>query len=73
MVGYEMNLPLFDGPPDPVESTSEIVLRDYQQAAVDGVYEQWEESVSTLVVLPTGTGKSVVFSNVIKRWFQRGE
>jgi superfamily II DNA or RNA helicase len=73
MVGDKMSMPLFDGPPEPVESHSEIVLRDYQGDAVDGVFEQWEESVSTLVVLPTGTGKSVVFSNVIKRWFERGE
>lgn len=40
-------------------------LRDYQQHTVDAVYAQWRERSSTLVVLPTGCGKTVVFSHVI--------
>lgn len=49
---------------------SAITLRPYQQEAVDGVYEAWGESQSTLVCLPTGTGKSVVFSEVMRRWVE---
>lgn len=46
----------------------EIVLRPYQSDSVDGVYEQWKSCRTTLVCLPTGTGKSVVFSEVMRRW-----
>ena len=44
-------------------------LRNYQRAAVDGVFREWQESRSTLAVLPTGTGKTVIFAFVIKRAF----
>ncbi len=44
-------------------------LRNYQRAAVDGVFNEWRESRSTLAVLPTGTGKTVIFAFVIKRAF----
>jgi superfamily II DNA or RNA helicase len=43
------------------------VLRPYQNEATDCVFEEWKENDSTLVVMPTGTGKTVVFSEVIKR------
>lgn len=43
------------------------VLRPYQQAAVEAIFEDWKEHDSTLVVMPTGTGKTQVFSEVIKR------
>ena len=44
-------------------------LRNYQRAAVDGIFSEWKESRSTLAVLPTGTGKTVIFAFVIKRAF----
>lgn len=44
-------------------------LRNYQRAAVDGVFNEWRESRSTLAVLPTGTGKTVIFAFAIKRAF----
>lgn len=44
------------------------MLRDYQQQAVDSVYKEWDEgNRSTVIVLPTGTGKTVCFSEVIRR------
>jgi superfamily II DNA or RNA helicase len=43
-------------------------LRDYQQQAVDGVFDCLKSHNSTLVVLPTGTGKTVVFSHIIDQW-----
>lgn len=64
---------LFDffEPKRPVESVlpaSEVTLRPYQQEAVNRVFEEWESgSRSTLVCLPTGCGKSVVFSEVMRK------
>ena len=42
-------------------------LRDYQQEAVTAVFSEWEEKNSTLVVCPTGTGKTQIFCDVIRR------
>lgn len=42
-------------------------LRPYQEAAVTAVLREWGEQGSTLVVLPTGCGKTVVFAEVIRR------
>jgi len=43
-----------------------ITLRPYQRESVDSVFEKWSNGDSTtLVVLPTGCGKSVVFSSVM--------
>ena len=39
-------------------------LRDYQQNAVDAIHEAFQTHRSGLVVLPTGTGKTVLFSHV---------
>lgn len=41
-------------------------LRPYQQEARDAVHTQWEAVDRTLLVLPTGTGKTIVFSKVIE-------
>jgi superfamily II DNA or RNA helicase len=41
--------------------------RDYQNKAIDAVFKEWEENQSTLVVLPTGCGKTHVFAGVIER------
>lgn len=65
-----MQRSLFAEPVDlsQVNASPEVTLRPYQQAAVDGVFREWESgNVSTLVVIPTGGGKSVVFSEVLRR------
>ena len=41
--------------------------RDYQNKAIDAVFKEWEENQSTLVVLPTGCGKTHVFAGVIDK------
>lgn len=42
-------------------------LRDYQRAAVDGLYDYWREQPgSPLIVLPTGGGKSLVLGTICK-------
>ena len=47
-------------------------LRDYQEAAVEGVFREFGEHGSTLAVLPTGLGKTVLFAEVIRRMHERG-
>ena len=47
-------------------------LRDYQEAAVTSVLEQWENYRSTLVVAATGTGKTTVFCEIVKRRLEAG-
>lgn len=44
-------------------------LRDYQQAFVAGVHDQFQKgSRSTLGILPTGCGKTVCFSTIARDW-----
>jgi superfamily II DNA or RNA helicase len=45
-----------------------MILRDYQDECVADVFGQLEQVKSTLIVLPTGTGKTVVFATVAHRW-----
>ena len=47
---------------------SQIVLRPYQIEAVDNTFKEWESVRSTLINLATGLGKSVCFSEVMRRW-----
>jgi len=41
-------------------------LRDYQRRAIDGLKEQLQENDSTLIVMPTGTGKTIVFAEAVR-------
>jgi superfamily II DNA or RNA helicase len=45
-----------------------VNLRPYQSACVDSIFTQLQEKNSTLAVLPTGCGKTVIFSEVCRRW-----
>ena len=52
---------------------ADIKLRDYQQKAVDSVIGEWRDGHKrTLAVMPTGTGKTVVFSTVLKKVADKG-
>jgi superfamily II DNA or RNA helicase len=42
-------------------------LRPYQEKAVESVFNQWQGHDSTLLVMATGTGKTVVFSEIVRR------
>jgi len=46
-------------------------LRSYQDEAVRKIEAEWRDHRSTLLVLPTGTGKTTVFSEIIRRAFPR--
>ena len=42
-------------------------LRDYQEEARAAIANEWEKGVKkTLLVLPTGCGKTIVFSKVVE-------
>lgn len=48
-------------------------LRPYQQEAKDAIFEQWDNGVKkTLLVLPTGCGKTVVFAKVTENCVRQG-
>lgn len=44
-----------------------VILRPYQEESVNKIFEEWTETDSTLLVLPTGCGKTQVFSECINR------
>lgn len=41
----------------------EMNLRPYQSAASDAIFKEWQENDSTLVVMPTGGGKTILFAD----------
>lgn len=49
-------------------------LRPYQQEAHDSIFEEWNKGVKkTLLVLPTGCGKTIVFAEVAKDCVKNGD
>lgn len=49
-------------------------LRNYQEEARTAIQNEWEDGNKiTLLVLPTGTGKTIVFSKVIEDRVKKGE
>lgn len=52
----------------------EIKLRPYQQEAKDRVFDKWDSGdKNTLVVLPTGCGKTIVFAKITEDCVRHGE
>ncbi|WP_110955189.1 DEAD/DEAH box helicase [Anaerosinus massiliensis] len=48
-------------------------LRKYQQEAKAAIFEEWEKgNKKTLLVLPTGTGKTIVFAKVTEECVRKG-
>ena len=47
-------------------------LRPYQQEAKDAIFTQWETVDRTLLVLPTGCGKTIVFAKVAEDCVRMG-
>ena len=49
-------------------------LRLYQEEARQAIESQWQDGVKrTLLVLPTGTGKTIVFAKIIENCVRHGE
>lgn len=46
-------------------------LRPYQQEAVSAVIDAWKQARSTMIVMPTGCGKTIVMSELVRRVFPR--
>lgn len=46
-------------------------LRNYQLEASASTIREWKEVDSTLLVLPTGCGKTIVFADLIRKMFPR--
>ena len=43
-------------------------LRDYQRAAVDGLYQYWadQRGNNPLIVAPTGAGKTAIIAQIVQ-------
>lgn len=51
-----------------------VELRPYQQEAKDAIFGQWESgNKKTLLVLPTGCGKTIVFAKVTEQCVRQGK
>ncbi len=49
-------------------------LRPYQKEAQENIFAEWERgNMRTLLVLPTGCGKTIVFAGVAEECVRRGE
>lgn len=49
-------------------------LRPYQEEAREAIFEQWDSGVQkTLLVLPTGCGKTIVFAKVTEDCVRKGD
>lgn len=48
-------------------------LRPYQQEAKDAIFHEWENKDRTLLVLPTGCGKTVVFAKITEDCVRHGQ
>ncbi|NBH72175.1 DEAD/DEAH box helicase [Clostridiaceae bacterium] len=47
-------------------------LRPYQQEAKEAVFQEWGKVKRTLLVLPTGTGKTVIFAKIAEECVRQG-
>lgn len=50
-----------------LEPPKQFTLRPYQTECVDSVLDNWKEFQKVLAVLPTGAGKTIIFSKVTER------
>ncbi len=49
-------------------------LRPYQQTSIEKVQSEWKEGhQKTLLVLPTGTGKTIVFTKLAEELVRQGQ
>lgn len=73
---YDHHEPIYDSvvytvPVLGIKEKSDIKLRDYQQSAYDAISKDLDGCRSTLCVLATGLGKTILFSKIIANWPDR--
>ncbi len=58
-----------------MEAVQKMQMRPYQQEAFDAIFSQWQKEGNrkTLLVLPTGCGKTIVFARVAERCVAQGK
>ena len=54
------------------QAPANLILRPYQQEAVDSVFTHFQTSNSTLIVMPTGVGKTICFAAAAHRAAEHG-
>lgn len=55
-------------------TTKKIDPRPYQQKAAAAIHREWDAgNKKTLVVMPTGTGKTIVFASIVNDQVAKGE
>lgn len=53
---------------------TEIALRDYQKEAIDAILDEWNSGKRrTLVVLPTGSGKTLIFLTIAVKFTKQNK
>jgi DNA repair protein RadD len=57
--------------PKPVERAGQPVLRPYQADALDRIEQALGTATSVLLVAPTGSGKTIIFAEVIRHHVER--
>jgi len=55
------------------EKAPKMKMRDYQRQSIANICEEWEKVGKTLLVLPTGCGKTIVASNLAKKQITEGK
>lgn len=49
-------------------------LRPYQEEAKQAIFDEWNKGINrTLLVLPTGCGKTIVFAKVTEEQVKQGD
>ncbi|NPV00017.1 MAG: DEAD/DEAH box helicase [Brevinematales bacterium] len=60
----------FDWKPTKTRKEEKKELRPYQISSAEAVEKAFQEFDKTLLVLPTGCGKTVIFADLIDRWWK---
>lgn len=57
--------------PPPVVVSIQDIVRQYQRDCLNSVFKSWEDCRASLVVMATGTGKTVTLLAIVDEWLRR--